>query len=236
MSRILVIGDQHAPATHPGYLAFCRDLHKQYKCDTVVHIGDVVDFHAISRHEQSPEANGPLGEFEQAAEQLKLWVKAFPVVKVCEGNHDKRVFAQAASVNIPSRFLKGYRELLDTPQWDWKPDHIIDDVYYFHGTGCSGMYPAPNTMTKMLMSTVMGHIHSAAGIWWKANPNRRIFGMNVGCGVDDKHIAFRYGENLKIRSILSAGVVIDGTPTHVIMPCGPKEKYRRSRFTKKGSV
>lgn len=230
MARVLVIGDQHAPATHPGYLAFCRDLHRQYRCDDVVHIGDVVDLHAVSRHEASPEAKSASGEFEDAVVQIAKWAKAFPKIRVCEGNHDKRIYSQAASVNIPGRFLKGYAELWGTPGWDWKPDHIIDDVYYFHGTGCGGTYPAPNTMQKMLMSTVMGHIHSAGGIWWKANPQKRIFGMNVGCGVDDKHIAFRYGENLKIRSILSAGVVVDGVPTHVIMPCGPKEKYHRSRF------
>lgn len=231
----LIIGDTHLPAVHPGYLAFCKDLHAKYRCNAVVHIGDVLDLHSVSRHESSPEAKGPVGEFEEAFGQAQEWYKAFPKAKVCEGNHDKRLYAQAATVNIPGRFLKGYNELLETPGWDWKPDHIIDDVYYFHGTGCGGMYPAPNTMQKMLMSTVMGHVHSAGGIWWRANPQRRIFGMNVGCGVDDKHIAFRYGENLKVRSILSAGVVLEGTPMHFIMPCGKGEKYHRNRFTKKGN-
>lgn len=232
MSKVLCIGDQHAPATHPGYLAFCRDLHSRFNCNAVVHIGDVADFHSISRHETAPEADGPEAEFNLAYDQIQEWHKAFPDAKVCEGNHDKRLYAQAATVNIPGRFLKGYKELWDTSTWDWKPEHIVDDVYYFHGTGCGGMYPAPNTMQKMLMSVVMGHVHSAGGIWWRANPIRRIFGMNTGCGVDDKHIAFRYGENLKVRSILSAGVVLDGVPQHIIMPIGRGEAYHRSRFTK----
>jgi predicted phosphodiesterase len=179
--NVLVIGDTHCPATHPGYLSFCRDLHSKYKCNKVLHIGDVADFHSVSRHEASPEADGPVSEFEAAQNQILQWNKAFPKAQVCEGNHDKRVYTQAATVNIPGRFLKGYNELWQIAGWDWKPDHIIDDVYYFHGTGCGGTYPAPNTMQKMLMSTVMGHIHSAGGIWWRANPQRRIFGMNVGC-------------------------------------------------------
>lgn len=232
--KVLAIGDTHFPASHPGYSAFCDDLRDKYRCDTVVHIGDVVDHHAISKHEASPDAEGPVGEHAQALEEVQRWYTIFPKALVCEGNHDARISRMAASVNIPSRFLKGYAELYETPNWKWAPDHTIDDVYYTHGTGCGGMYPAFNIMNKMLMSVVSGHVHSAAGIWWRANPVRRIFGCNTGCGVDDKHVAFRYGENLKIRSILSAAVILDGVPMHHVMPCGPGERYHRSRFSKKG--
>lgn len=235
MSKVLAIGDTHFPAVHPGYLRFCMDLRDTYRCDTVVHIGDVVDHHAISKHEASPDAEGPVGEHKAAMEDVVRWRGAFPRALVCEGNHDARISRMAAAVNIPSRFLKGYAELYETPGWKWAPDHTVDDVYYCHGTGCGGMYPAFNIMAKMLMSVVSGHVHSAAGIWWRANPVRRIFGMNLGCGVDDKHVAFRYGENLKIRSILSAGVVIDGIPHHHVMACGPGEPYHRAKF-KKGKV
>lgn len=227
--KVLVIGDTHFPAVHPGYLAFCSDLYAKHGCNKVVHIGDVVDWHAISRHGKQPEANDAITEFSAAQQHVKKWKRAFPDMIVCEGNHDSRIVKQAADVEIPQRFLKGYNELWET-KWGWRTDHKIDGVYYFHGTGCSGHYPAMTTMQKMLMSTVMGHVHSAGGIWWRANPERRIFGMNTGCGVDDKHIAFKYGEHLKVRSILSAGVVIDGTPIHVIMPCGHGEKYHKSRF------
>lgn len=233
MSKVLAIGDTHFPAVHPGYHSFCEDLAEKHDCNKVVHIGDVVDWHAISRHEKQPEANDALTEFEKAKEHIRRWYRSFPKVVVTEGNHDVRVARQAATVNIPQRFLKGYNELFET-DWVWQPDHQIDGVYYFHGTGVSGKYPAMATMEKMLMSTVMGHVHSAGGINWRANPERRLFGMSVGCGVDDKHVAFRYGEHLKVRSILSAGVVIDGTPMHFIMPCGEGEKYHRSRFNKKG--
>lgn len=234
MAKVLCIGDTHLPAVHPGYLVFCRDLQAKYHCDQVVHIGDVCDIHAISQHEKNPEAAGPIDEYEAAMEKLVEWHKAFPKMRVVEGNHDLRIARMAASVNIPSRFLKGYNELYETPGWDWQPNHTIDEVYYVHGTGYGGMYPAFNLMSKMLMSVVSGHIHTAAGIWWRANPLRRTFGMNLGCGVDDKHVAFRYGENLKIRSVLGAGVVLDGTPYHHIMQIGRGEPYHKSRFSKKG--
>lgn len=230
--RVLVIGDTHFPAVHPGYLAFCEDLASKFECNKFLHIGDVVDWHAISRHEPQPEANDALTEYEAAKRCVAKWKKSFPKLKVTEGNHDNRIARQAASVKIPERFLVGYNDLWETPSWEWMPSYQLDGVYYFHGTGVSGQYPAMNTMQKMLMSTVMGHVHSAGGINWRANPERRMFGMSVGCGVDDRHVAFKYGEHLKVRSVLAAGVVIDGTPQHFIMPASPGEKYCRSRFKK----
>lgn len=229
--KVLVIGDTHFPAVHPGYLSFCEDLAEKFGCNKFIHIGDLVDWHTISRFDPQPEADGTLTEYKAAQKCVAKWKKSFPNLVVTEGNHDARCYRQAASVNIPARFLKGYNELWET-SWDWTPSYQLDGVYYFHGTGVSGMYPAMNTMQKMLMSTVMGHIHSAAGINWRANPQTRMFGMSVGCGVDDRHVAFKYGEHLKVRSVLAAGVVLDGTPQHVIMPCGDGEKYNRARFKK----
>lgn len=230
MSRVLIIGDTHAPAVHPGYLAFCRDLRNKYRCDTVVHIGDVVDFHAVSFHAHVPDMPGPKDEFEQAFECLKPWKKAFPDLKVTIGNHDRRVIRLAESVNIPSRFIRDYKEIWDTPKWDWQEEFIIDDVLLSHGEGCSGIYPAAVKMQKMLMSVAIGHVHTAGGVAWAANPKRRIFGLSVGCGVDEKSLAFAYGKHFNRRSIISAAVLIDGIPYHEVCPMGPGEKYHRSNF------
>jgi predicted phosphodiesterase len=232
MSRVLVIGDTHFPAVRPGYRQFCEDLAEKFDCNKFVHIGDVIDFHAISEYDSEPDAPGALDEYEAALSHVYKWYSVWPNMIVTEGNHDRRPYRGAAKAKMPHRFVKGYNELFGTSGWKWLPDIVIDGAYYFHGTGTSGQYPAMNTMTKMLMPTVQGHVHSAAGLWWKTNPERRMFGMNVGCGVDDKHVAFKYGEHLKVRSVMAAGVVIDGTPQHFIMPCGEGEKYHRNRFKK----
>lgn len=230
MSKVLVIGDIHEPVSHPGYLAFCRDLRTKHKCDQVVFIGDIVDWHAVSFHARNPDCPGPKDEYELTHKGVQKWLKVFPKAKVCVGNHDERLFRLAATVNIPALFLRDYKELWGTKKWAWDNEHVIDDVYYFHGTGCGGMHPAFNAMQKLLMSCVMGHVHSAAGVKWRANPTRRVFGMDTGCGIDDKAAAFAYGQHFKVRSILSAGIVDDGIPQHFVMPCGPGEKYHRSKF------
>lgn len=232
MARVLVIGDTHFPAVHPGYLAFCQDLHHEYRCNAVVHIGDVVDSAAVSDHDKDPDAPGAADEYELACNDVAKWEKVFSKISVCEGNHDLRYIRIANRMGIPKRFLREYNELFGTPHWVWATDHTIDDVYYTHGTGRGGLYPAINMAKDMGMSVVSGHIHTAAGIWWKANPLRRWFGMNVGCAIDDGHRAFKYAVNNKVRSIISAAVVIDGVPFHRICPIGPGEKYNKKRFGK----
>jgi hypothetical protein len=233
VARILAIGDVHEYCSHAGYLSFCRDLYERHQCNGVVFLGDLVDWHSVSFHERHPEAPGPKDEFERTKERVAAWVEAFPRARVCIGNHDERLIRLAETVNIPAQFLKSFKDTWGTGRWDWGYNHVVDDVYYFHGTGCSGIHPAYNAMQKMLMSVVMGHCHAAAGIKWRANPSRRIFGMDVGCGIDDKQIAFAYGRHHQIRSMLGAGVILDGVPYHEIMPIGPNEKYHKSRFGRK---
>lgn len=230
MARVLVIGDVHEPVSHPGYRRFCMDLRSKFKTDTTVFIGDVVDMHAISFFTKHPEAPGPKDEIKLAQEKIKAWKRAFPVARVCVGNHDARIIRVAEKAGIPAAALRSYSETWKTPKWKWVTDFVLDDVYYFHGTGTSGTHPAYNSMLKQLMSVVQGHVHSAGGINWRANPQRRIFGMDTGCGIDDSKYAFAYGENQKVRSILSAAVIIDGIPHHQIMACGPGERYNRKRF------
>ena len=43
MSRVLVIGDIHEPFCLDGYLENCKKQYKDFKCDKVVFIGDIID-------------------------------------------------------------------------------------------------------------------------------------------------------------------------------------------------
>ena len=230
--KVLVIGDLHCPVVHPGYLSFCKDLYEEWNCDTVLFIGDIADFQAISFHANNPMCPGPDDEYDLAKQEIQKWYKEFPKAKVCIGNHDERVIRLAQSVNIPSKFLRDYGEIWETPGWDWAFEHIIDEVYYFHGTGLSGVHPAYGAAGKMLMSTVMGHCHTRSGVKWRANSLRRIFSVDVGCGINVDAWQFAYGRHIKERPILSAAVIIDGTPYHEIMPCAPGENYHKNNFKK----
>lgn len=233
MSRVLVISDLHEPCSRVGALEFCKDIRQKYKTTKTIFIGDITDWHSISFHAHHPEMPGPKDEFELAYKCIQKWVKAFPKAAVILGNHDRRVIRLAESVNIPKRFLRDYKDIWNTPNWKWIDDIVYDNTYYVHGDATGGsMYPAFNLVKKFGMSCVLGHYHSAGGIKWLVNPLRRMFGMDVGSLIDDKQMAFAYNTRTPLRSVLSVGVVIDGTPQHIVMPIGKGEKYHDSRFEK----
>lgn len=226
MSRVLVIGDLHAPVERKHYLRFCKAQYKKFKCNTVVFIGDVVDWTSISFHVAHPECPGPADEYKLALKCIQRWYRAFPKAKVCLGNHDRRPHRKAAQEGIPAKLLRNYSDVWKTPNWTWDTSFIIDDVFYCHGDGKGGgMYPAFNTAKNMGMSVVMGHSHSKGGIKWLVNPLRRWFGMDVGCGIDDKAFAFAYAKEQTYRSVISCGVVLNGMGQHIMMPISRGEKY-----------
>jgi predicted phosphodiesterase len=211
MSRVLVIGDTHFPAVLDGYLPFVKAVKKEYRCDTIVHIGDLVDHHCISFHNKHPEHPGAVAEYQQAMEYIREYKAAFPKMRVMEGNHDKRVRRLAGDAGIPDFYIRTYNEIYKT-NWEWLTSCSIDNVSYYHGEGGNGLYPAYNSAKAMGVSIVAGHHHSCAGINWQVSPMHAIFGMNVGCGVDRKHLAMKYGEDNLKKPVISCGVVVDGKP------------------------
>ena len=52
---VLVISDLHIPYHHKDAFAFLKAIKKEFKPDTVINIGDLLDFHAISMHEHNPD-------------------------------------------------------------------------------------------------------------------------------------------------------------------------------------
>jgi predicted phosphodiesterase len=219
MAKVLVVGDLHLPAERTDYLKFCKDMKRKYKTTEVVMIGDILDHHAISYHQKNPDSDGAVAEYEHAMQSLRKWHKAFPKVRVCIGNHDERVHRLAASSGIPAMYLKEYSDIYETPEWDWDHEHVIDDVYYYHGTGSSsGLCPAFNTAKARMQSAVAGHVHSSAGILNATGPTGdNIFGMNVPGGVDKSHPLMYYGKNFLRKPINGVGLVINGKPYLEVM-------------------
>jgi len=207
MKNTLIISDTHLPFEKEGYLEFCKRIEKRFDCTRVVHIGDLVDNHAISYHEHDPDGWSPAQEMKEVDKQLQKWYKAFPEVYLCRGNHDNLVDRKGKTVGLPSRCFKSFRTMWNLPK-GWKDDFsfIFDNVCYQH-SGSGGRYGHINTALNNRMSTVIGHLHSVAGVEYSANEREVIFGMCVGCGLDRHKYAFDYGRQFKNKPILGCGVV-----------------------------
>lgn len=228
------VGDIHLPFVHPAYMEFCYDVFSAWKVDHIHFAGDIVDNHALGFWDIDPNGLSSETESAEAAKMLKRWVRRFPTATVAIGNHDERHFRKARAAGIPDKFMKGYAEIWGTPKWKWEMSHVLDGVLYEHGTGTSGIDGAMRRAMQKRCSLVMGHIHSWAGVKFNANDFNRIFGLNVGCGIDIDQYAFAYGKPFPVRPVLGCGIVVDGIYPHFVpMPCGKREKYHKPKFKAK---
>jgi hypothetical protein len=215
---VLAIPDTQFPFHHEDTFRFLAAVKKKFNPDVVVHIGDEVDFHALSNFDHDPDGYSAGHELTEALKSMKTLYKIFPNVKACTSNHTARPFRKAFKSGIPKAFLRDYHDFLEAPKgWEWADAWEVDGVIYEHGEGQSGQAGALKAALGNMQSTVIGHLHAFAGIQWSANPKHLIFGFNVGCLIDRHKYAFAYGKNMKNKPILGCGLIIKGIPTFIPM-------------------
>ena len=211
--RILVISDLHIPYHHKDSFAFLREIKKLYKPDFVVNIGDLLDFHAISMHDHNPDLYSAGDELKQSKIYIKELETIFPEVTEVDSNHSSLVFRRALKYGMSKEFLKGYGDFLGTKKWKWVDDLTLtmsnkQRCFFTHGRSADVL----KVSQTMGMSAVQGHYHTKFVISYWANPDNLFFGMNVGCLINQKSMAFSYAKNFKTRFILWCGMIVEGIP------------------------
>ena len=201
MSKVLVIGDIHEPFCLDGYLQHCKNVYKDFNCNKVVFIGDIIDSHYSSFHSTDPDGMSAKDELNLSIKKLRKWHKAFPKATVIIGNHDRIVARKALANGISAKWIKEYKDVLEVPSWNFKTDETIDNVLYVHGEGATAFTKAKT----LFQSVVAGHTHTKCYIEYMNN----VFGMQVGCGVDKDSYAMAYAKNYAPPQI-ACGVVLDG--------------------------
>lgn len=216
--NVLSIGDLHAPFEHADALEFVKAIRKKIGPTKIVCMGDEADMHALGNYDHDPDGLTSGGELEAAREHLKAWYKTFPDVEVLRSNHTERPFRAAFRAGISKLFIRDYRDFLHAPKgWNWHEQIIIDEVQYEHGEGFTGRNGAISCALGNMRSTVVGHIHSFAGVQFSANPRFLVFGFNVGCLIDKDKYAFAYGKKIKNKPILGVGQIERGVPRFIPM-------------------
>ncbi len=221
MARVLAFSCTHCPAMLPKFPAFLSKLEKQYRCNKWLHLGDLVDQHALNFHARSPQLPSASDEYVQTKKQVKLLYERFPKCTLIQGNHCALSARQAENAGIPPEYLKDFSTLWGIEKWEVLPrfSHVeIDGVRYEHGDGgCGGQFGAVKTSRAKFQSTVSGHLHSQFGVYWTANGKDLIFGCNTGWGGDHHKLQFAYGRAHVQKPIVGAVVVLDGHPICVPM-------------------
>ena len=210
---ILVISDQHAPHHHQDMMAFLRAIKKKYKPTRIVNIGDEIDGHAISYHSPNPDLSSAGDELKKAVEVIHELEDLFPKMDLVDSNHGSLVFRRALKHGIPKAYLRNYNDFLEVGSgWKWHDDLTIDTplgkVYFCHGKTADVLKLAQS----MGMSCVQGHYHSSMGVRYYGNSLGLYFGLQVGCMIDNKSLAFRYNKVQKARAIIGCSVIYNGLP------------------------
>ena len=205
-NRVLVIGDLHEPFCLDGYLEFCKEQYNNFNCNTVVFIGDIIDNHFSSFHDTDTEAMGGAAELYLAISKIAKWYDAFPNAYVTIGNHDRILVRKAQSSGVPAAWIKDYSEVLNTPNWNYVTEVIIDEVRYVHGDKSS---QARTAAKRDMISTVSGHFHTQMYTEWFYGKRAAVFAMQVGCGIDSKSYAMGYMQGGK-KEAIGIGIVLGG--------------------------
>ena len=209
--RILCLPDSHFPFQHKNYFKDTARLVRYFKPAIVVHLGDMIDFHAISRHDPDPEAPSAKTELERAKDCVKklLHITGSIPVDYCIGNHDNRIDKRAAQNHIPTDFLKSFKELFELPaHWHTALVHYIGDITFTHGqSNLRG-----KTALSYGMNVVQGHFHSMLDISYHQTPTKLLWSAFGGSGADSKSLALAYNHNALAKDVYGFIVIEKGIP------------------------
>ena len=217
---ILVIPDTHAPYHHPDTLDFLITVAAAFKPDTVVHLGDEADKHALSFHNSDPNLDSAGMELEKAREFMAQLHSIFPVMRICHSNHGSLAFRKAHAHGIPVQYLRTYREVFfpngGGERWDWKHHHTLELptgqlVTFKHQPAGAVLADAAHERSNL----VCGHLHGKMSVEYAANTHETYWAVQGGCLIDNESLAFAYGKESKYKPALGCIVICDGAP-HIV--------------------
>lgn len=168
--KFLLLSDIHAPYHDPAALEAAMQGGIDFGADTVIIMGDMMDFHRISRYPNAPGTLTFQRELEVGSQILFCIRDAFPTADIfyIEGNHEVRLshyilknceeFRDLTSLSLP-RLLDMYMQDVTYVQ-----DGFIHcgDMSFLHGhelRGIGGINPSRKLYNKMKKSAICGHLH-----------------------------------------------------------------------------
>ena len=201
----MFIADTHFPYEHNDLIDFYKAVKKKYKPNEVYHLGDMVDNHAISYHESSPELFSAGDELERSILAVEELANVFPKLTILTGNHDRLPIRKARTAGLPSRYIKDNKEVFNMPKgWNWvieKRITMVDgrELWMKHH------------LTKNVLEIakyynccfICAHYHESMIIESLQDYKYDVWGAICGCGVDDESLAFEYNKgNMKRQAVM----------------------------------
>lgn len=215
---MLAIPDLHHPWEHPRALEFILRMRDTHKPDRIISLGDFFDMASFSKYPMNPDLPSPNDELDQAIESAQEWYDRFKEMEIVHSNHDARLMRKLLGCGLPSRIMKEFSEIVQSPEgWIWGAHQIdIDGVAYFHGEGLNAS-SSRTAFNKLRTSLVHGHLHSAAHCSYSQGRKERYFSVNSGALIDSRQKAFDYARFAHERTVLACTKVVDGDEASLIV-------------------
>lgn len=222
----LIIPDLHAPFGHQRALEFCKSLQDEFKISksNIICLGDFEDQYNFGKWPKSPDRKHTIiQEIEHTKDEIKKWAKAFPNMRMCTSNHGSRIAKRAFDAELPSQLLRNYEEIFAYPKgWELRENFIIcaskHEFVAQHGEGFSGARGHIDAALANGLSTVIGHLHSFAGVSHIKTQHQELWAVNSGCLIDQESYAFEYSKHSKFKATIGATVILDGGRWPVFVP------------------
>lgn len=232
-TRILNLGDSHAPYSHVDAIDFLKEVDNTYVPTMIIHNGDEVDNHALSFHDSDPNLDSAGMELEKAREWIQELERLFPHMRLLESNHGSLAYRKAKAHGIPVAYIKNYREVLFNngggQGWSWHTVVRIEnewgrDLQFQHqGSGDLMTHAARENACLYV-----GHEHGKFGIGYTASTVDTFHSVYTGWLGDHEAMAFAYGKDFIKKPVLGCVMVINGTPQPI-----PMRVDRHNRWTGK---
>lgn len=225
---VLVLPDLQMPYEHEKALQFASYVKRHYGIpdSNVINVGDECDAMHGGLYDKDPNAeHSAVNEIKVTREKIKEWASVFPEMRLCISNHGLRWLKKASLAQIPSMLMRRYEEVFEMPQgWKWQEEWRFMQFKHpfrmIHGMGYSGRQGHYNAVIDSGISTLIGHLHSHAGINYikTMGAEKLLWGMNVGCLIDEDAVAFKYGKYNRQKPCLGLGMIFNNGSTPVWLP------------------
>lgn len=218
MGRVLCLPDLHCPAADMYLLKLVADYAKWFKPDTVIQLGDLIDFKRLSRFLSNPEDATTSDEWDETCCQIEQVHKLFPNMIILNGNHDKRLLHRAKEANIPKQLLRQPHQIFNYSGWRY---HLSDEPFmyemiaYIHGDCVNS--PLTLLAQRIGCSVIRGHSHKL-GLVYTRHFNKVLFAAEAGCIVDVKSPAFAYAAGSASKEMLGF-ITVDADVPSLIPLC-----------------
>lgn len=172
-NNILLISDLHIPYHSITAITAALDYGKKEEVNTIIILGDLLDFHQISRFQRDPRKRSVRFEFDSAKEFLRVLRANFPNAGIywAMGNHDVR-WEHYLMAKAPEIFDDPYFRLEERLKLSEERIHTIDDktilklgkLNAHHGHLFFRGFFAPVNIARGLymrtkVSTIVAHTH-----------------------------------------------------------------------------